>query len=78
MNQQYFEIARRIKMIHCAFSGNRRRSMDTYDLTFAQMDTMMYVMHNSDHKIYQKELEKASRLSNPTVTGILNRLKKKG
>ena len=78
MNQQYFEISRRIKMIHCAFAGNRKRSMAEHDLTFAQMDTMMYLMHNSGHRIYQKELEQASHLTNPTVTGILNRLEEKG
>ena len=78
MNQQYFEIARRIKMIHCTFAGNRKRSMDAYDLTFAQMDIMVYLMKNSDHRICQKKLEEATRLTNPTVTGILNRLEEKG
>lgn len=78
MNRQYFEMAQRIKFIHNAFAGNRSRSLEQHDLTFSQMEIMLYLKHHSGKIIYQKEIETASRLTNPTVTGILSRLEEKG
>ncbi len=78
MNQRRFEIARRIKIINNIFAGNRNRSLDEFHLTFTQMDIMLYLMRNSERVVYQKEIEEVSRMANPTVTGILNRLAEKG
>lgn len=78
MNQQYFEIARRIKRIHNTFAGSGSRFIRQQNLTFSQMEMMLYLMRNSGRPICQKELEEALHLTNPTVTGLLSRLEEKG
>lgn len=49
------------------------------DLTSSQAFTLIHVIksHRKNLLICQKDIEKAMEISNPTVTGILNRLEQK-
>ena len=67
-----------MKIVHNTFAWSGNRSMEKYGLTVAQFEIMLYLLKNPDEIIYQKELERSFRLSNPTVTGILSRLEEKG
>ncbi|MCI8417380.1 MAG: MarR family transcriptional regulator [Lachnospiraceae bacterium] len=78
MNKRRFEIAHRMKIIHNTFAWSGNRSLEKYGLTVTQIELMLYLLHNPDETIYQKEIERTFRLSNPTVTGILGRLEEKG
>ena len=51
-----------------------------YDLTATQTYTLIYLFraHEEGITIYQRNIEKDMDISNPTVTGILNRLEAKG
>lgn len=78
VNRRRMEISHRIKIIGNTFEWEKNRFLNQHDLTFSQVEIMMYLLHNSGKIIYQKEIERTFRLSNPTVTGILSRLEEKG
>lgn len=54
--------------------------MAKFDLTASQTFTMIFLFKSNDKKIpvKQKDIERDMDISNPTVTGILNRLESKG
>ena len=78
LEKELILINKKFKMIHNAFEEHRNRQLNKYNLTSSQMDVLIYLKHNTDHEIHQREIEKWLRLKNPTVTGILNRLEEKG
>lgn len=49
-----------------------------YDLTKSQQDVLGYLHHTDKEIVIQKDIEEHFHISNPTVTGILNRLEQKG
>lgn len=49
-----------------------------YDLTKSQHDVLGYLHHTDKKIVIQKDIEEHFHISNPTVTGILNRLEQKG
>ena len=48
------------------------------DLTQSQADVIILLAHESDKVFRQRDIESALNYSNPTVTGLLNRLEQKG
>ena len=48
------------------------------DLTQSQADVIILLAHESDKVFRQRDIEIALNYSNPTVTGLLNRLEQKG
>ena len=48
------------------------------DLTQSQADVIVLLAHESDQVFRQRDIERALNYSNPTVTGLLNRLEQKG
>ena len=48
------------------------------DLTQSQADMIILLAHESDKVFRQRDIERALNYSNPTVTGLLNRLEQKG
>lgn len=65
------------KQIHLAFEMQRTQNMKSMGLTPAQMDILLFLSMRQREEITQKDIETALRLSNPTVTGILNRMEEK-
>ena len=51
-----------------------------FDLTASQTLTLIYLFkaHERGEQVHQKDIEDAMDISNPSVTGILNRLEHKG
>lgn len=51
-----------------------------FDLTASQTFTLIYLFKATEHHrlVHQKDIEEAMDISNPSVTGILNRLEHKG
>ena len=66
-----------IKMIHVSFETKINMVLSKYDLTRSQCDIIIYLIR-SEGLVTQRMIEKALHVSNPTVTGLLNRLEAKG
>ena len=51
-----------------------------FDLTASQTFTLIYLFkaHERGEQVHQKDIEDAMDISNPSVTGILNRMEHKG
>ena len=51
-----------------------------FDLTASQTSTLIYLFkaHERGEQVHQKDIEDGMDISNPSVTGILNRLEHKG
>ena len=47
------------------------------DLTQSQADVIVLLAHESDKVFRQRDIERALNYSNPTVTGLINRLEQK-
>ena len=48
------------------------------DLTHSQADVIVLLAHESDKAFRQRDIERALNYSNPTVTGLMNRLEQMG
>lgn len=66
-----------IKMIHFTYESKINEVLKMYDLTRSQCDILMY-LSRSEENVTQRMIEKTFHISNPTVTGLLNRLENKG
>lgn len=73
-------IGAKIKFIHLAFENRFNQNLQELNLTSSQMHLLVYLdrCENAGKKINQRMIEKHLHLSNPTVTGLLQRLEAKG
>lgn len=54
------------------------KDLEVYGITLMQNEVLYYIYFNEEkHDINQKEIEKFFNSTNPTITGILNRLQAK-
>ena len=67
-----------LKMLYNSLAAQRNKDMEEIELTASQSDIMIYLIHNNDREVNQRDIELELKLMNPTVTGILKRLEKKG
>ena len=69
-----------IYMLNCALKARKNRDFEDLDLTSSQADVLNYVWHNEKNGqlIQQVDIERRFSLSNPTVTGLIQRLEAKG
>lgn len=69
-----------IFLLHCAMKARKNRNFESIDLTSSQADILNYVFSNEreGNTIQQVDIERRFNLSNPTVTGIIQRLEAKG
>lgn len=81
MKQEYKRIlGPLIKKIHWQIDKMANEAFKECDLTVSQSDVLRY-LHHAKYKgfsISQKDIEKHLNISNPTVSGILDRLEDKG
>ncbi len=70
----------KLKIIHLAFETHFNQNLQELNLTSPQMHILMYLDEcERNHKVVnQRDIEKHMHLSNPTVTGLLQRLEAKG
>ena len=62
-----------------ALIKQKNRHMAEYELTSIQADVLMYILvHFQKREINQLDIQKAFKLTNPTVSGIVDRLEEKG
>ena len=71
------EIGINLKKINNVLEQNVNKKLEALGITHSQLYILTYLLENKDKEIYQKHLEDKFNLSNPTVTGILNRLEEK-
>lgn len=65
-------------MLYNTLINQFNKHMDEIGLTGSQSYIIGYLLHNEGREINQKDIEMALKLMNPTVTGLLDRLEKKG
>lgn len=73
-----FIIGKLIKQLHIALENNFNKFSKKYKLTSSQMDILIFLLHNEDKIVNQRDIEIFLSLSNPTIAGTLLRLEKKG
>ena len=73
-----FIIGKLIKQFHIALENNFNKFSKKYKLTSSQMDILIFLLHNEDKIVNQRDIENFLSLSNPTIAGTLLRLEKKG
>ena len=66
-------------MVHSGIRARKNRDFEEIGLTSRQADVLLYIYgHESTENIQQVDIERVFQLSNPTVTGIIQRLESKG
>ena len=73
-----FIIGKLIKQLHIALENNFNKFSKKYKLTSSQMDILIFLLHNEDKIVNQRDIENFLSSSNPTIAGTLLRLEKKG
>lgn len=71
-------ICRDLKILNCMMDDHRNKDMEYFGLTGRQFDVIQYLCARRDTLVKQVMIEKDFSLSNPTVSGILDRLEKNG
>ncbi len=77
MNSESTTIQSYLKLINQEMIKMVRCSMQKYDLTKSQIDVLR-ILRFSNHPLCQKDIQDLLHVTNPTVTGLLNRLESKG
>ncbi|MGI6003382.1 MAG: MarR family winged helix-turn-helix transcriptional regulator [Lachnospiraceae bacterium] len=68
----------KFRLIHEGFEQIATQELQRLNITYPQMMVLVYLSHNRDHHVTQKELAQALNVSRPTVCGILQRMTDKG
>ena len=66
------------KCIQSAIEKNMNETLKVFDLTASQEKVLRFLRWTKLKRVSQKDIEEFYHISNPTVTGILNRLEQKG
>ena len=67
-----------IFMLNNALIKQKNKRMGKYDLTSIQADVLSYILFNSEKgEINQLDIQAVFKLTNPTVSGIVDRLEEK-
>ena len=73
------KIGRMFKIIHTSLRTKENKKLIEKNLTSSQMDILVFIAKEENEKkeINQVDIERHFSLTNPTVTGLLNRLQEK-
>lgn len=72
------EFLRLFRLLHSTLREQVDRNIKALELTTSQLDVLICIAEHSGGPVNQRRIEEELRLTNPTVTGILKRLEKKG
>lgn len=72
------EFLRLFKLLNSTLRELIDRNVKALELTTSQLDVLICLAEHGGGPVSQREIEEELHLSNPTVTGILKRLEKKG
>lgn len=69
-----------IRLVYFALEREKNIYFESQNLTSSQGDILLFLRGAERYKkeVNQKDIEQHFRLTNPTVTGLLNRLEEKG
>lgn len=67
-----------IKKMNIVMDKHFNETLASTDLTKSQAELLLFLHRNSDKQMTQKDIETYYHISNPTVTGLINRLEAKG
>lgn len=72
------EIAKLLRTLHISMHRNFNNSLEEMNLTIAQSEILFFLFRCSEQQeINQKDIERITHLTNPTVSGLLQRLEDK-
>ena len=71
------DLGRKIKKLDKLFKLRMDRNLEKLDITAMQMHTLIYLYHNCDKKITQKDLCIEFGVKHSTMSGILSRMQDK-
>lgn len=66
------------KVMANELARNRNKDLERLDLTSSQCDILLYLIAHNKEEVNQRDIEQFFKLSNPTISGILDRLEAKG
>lgn len=69
---------RLIRRIDWQIDQEFNKILKEFNLTLSQAEILRFLSKNNRREIVQKDIEEYFNISNPTVSGILNRLEEKG
>lgn len=72
------EFLRLFRLLHSTLRENVDRNIKALELTTSQLDVLICIAEHGGGPVSQRKIEEGLHLTNPTVTGILKRLEKKG
>ena len=75
---QEINFGRMIRIIHWHMDQVFNNFLREYNLTLSQVEILRYLNMHRNEEVHQKDIEKFFHISNPTVSGLLNRLEEKG
>ena len=75
---QEINFGRMIRIIHWHMDQVFNNFLREYNLTLSQVEILRYLNMHRNEEVHQKDIEKFFHTSNPTVSGLLNRLEEKG
>ncbi|MBO5093045.1 MAG: MarR family transcriptional regulator [Lachnospiraceae bacterium] len=80
INDTRLQIAMTLGMLDHIQKNKINRKLEKVGLTTTQLQVLIYILYNNANvrELTAKELETRFRVSNPTMSGILKRLEKKG
>lgn len=80
MNEPFSEpiILTHVKMIDHLAKRIGNAHLNEIGLTQSQGDIIVFLAREPEKKIHQRDIERALNYTNPTITGLLNRLEQKG
>ena len=78
MNHRKYGYGFYFKCIQSSIEKNINETLKHFDLTLSQEKFLRFLKWSKKENVSQKDIEDFFHISNPTVTGILNRLEQKG
>ena len=78
MNNDTNKIAILIKKLSLEIDKLSNPILEPHDLTHSQFKILKFLLMNSENAVRQVDIEKYFSMTNPTVTGIVQNLEKKG
>lgn len=77
MNNESNDIGFLLKKLHDAMKIYGNTQLKQFDLTYSQLEILIFLFHRQNKKSTQKDIEMHLKLKHPTVIDILKRMKSK-
>ncbi|WP_415966981.1 MarR family winged helix-turn-helix transcriptional regulator [Faecalitalea cylindroides] len=78
MNNRKYGYGFYFRCIQSQLEKAMNEQLKEFDLTKSQLDILRFLKYVKKDRVNQKDIEEFFHISNPTVTGLLNRMEQKG